>query len=158
VAARGWGGNVYLTELNANQEEDGSLRNSPDDFYGEGIWLSSWHGVAPTAWCYFANTAPVFSQGLIRGTVLDARGRPVSLGTVEVYRPGSEEIIARGAIHPDGSYVIGALRAGEYLVRAFSGRRVSRISGTTQVELAKYTNLDLKLRPYPRWRSPEDRR
>jgi len=38
--------------------------------YGEGVWLSRWHGVAPTAWCYFANTTPVFSQGLIRGTVL----------------------------------------------------------------------------------------
>ena len=154
VAARGWGGDLCLTEINANQEEDGSLRNSPDDFYGEGVWLSRWHGVAPTAWCYFANTAPVFSQGLIRGTVLESDGvARASSGRVEVYRPGSEEAIARAAIHPDGSYVVGGLGAGEYVVRAFSGVRVGRIPGTVGVELARYTTLDLRLRTSSRRRS-----
>ncbi len=145
VAAGGWGGDLYLDELNANQAQDGSLRNSPDDFYGEGIWLSRWHGVAPTAWCYFANTAPVLSQGFIRGAVRETNGIPASSGTVTVYRPGSEQVIARAAIHPDGSYVVAGLRAGEYVVRALSNRQVSRISGIVSVELAQYRTLDLTL-------------
>ena len=145
VAAGGWGGDLYLDELDANQAPDGSLRNSPDDFYGEGVWLSRWHGVAPTAWCYFANTAPVLSQGFIRGAVRETNGVLASSGTVTVYRPGSEQVIARAAIHPDGSYVVAGLRAGGYVVRALSNRQVSRTSGGVSVELAHYTTLDLTL-------------
>jgi hypothetical protein len=33
---------------------DGSMPNSPDDLKAYIVWLSSWHGVAPTAWLYFA--------------------------------------------------------------------------------------------------------
>jgi len=153
VAAGGWGGDFCLSELNANQEEDGSLPGSPDDFHGEGVWLTHWHGVAPTAWCYFANTAPVFSQGLIRGTVFESGGAPANSGTVEVYRPGSEKAIARAAIHPDGSYVVAGLRAGEYVVRASSGRRASRVSGALEIGLARYVTLDLSLQSYSQRRS-----
>ncbi len=158
AAARGWGGDLCLTELNANQEGDGSLRGSPDDFHGEGVWLTRWHGVAPTAWCYFANTTPVFSQGLIRGTVLESGGVvPASSGTVEVYRPGSEKLIARAAVHPDGSYVVAGLRAGGYVVRALSGRRASRNSGLLDVSLVRNTTLDLTLEPYSHRRSRRTR-
>jgi len=153
VAAGGWGGDFCLSELNANQEADGSLPGSPDDFHGEGVWLTRWHGVAPTAWCYFANTAPVFSQGLIRGTVFESGGVPAKSGTVEVYRPGSEKAIARAAIHPDGSYVVAGLRAGEYVVRASSGRRASRVSGALDIGLARYVTLDLTLQSYSQRRS-----
>jgi len=158
VAAGGWGGDPFLDEINANQAPDGSLRNSPDDFYGEGVWLSRWHGVAPTAWCYFANTAPVFSQGLIRGTVFDSGGiTPANSGTVTIYSGESGQAVARGAIHPDGSYVVAGLQAGHYVVRASSGRRAARNIGLLDVELARYTTLDLTLRNYWRWRNPKDK-
>jgi hypothetical protein len=43
-------------ELVAQQRPDGAQPGSPDDFAGGGVWTTRWHGVAPTAWLYFALT------------------------------------------------------------------------------------------------------
>jgi hypothetical protein len=149
ISARGWGGDLYLAELQANQEADGSLRNSPDDFYGEGVWLSRWHGVAPTAWCYFANTCPVFSQGMIRGTVFSPdQASAAQSGTVMVYSGVTGQPVAQATIHPDGAYVVAGLPEGDYVVQAVSGRYATRGQDRASVHLAAYTNLNLALQPY----------
>jgi len=44
----------FLQELLAQQRCDGAVPGSPDDFTGGGMWTTRWHGVAPTAWLYFA--------------------------------------------------------------------------------------------------------
>ncbi|RME43067.1 MAG: hypothetical protein D6791_16320, partial [Chloroflexi bacterium] len=56
VATGGQGANDLLLELLAQQERDGAMPGSPDDFTGGGVWTTRWHGVAPTAWLYFALT------------------------------------------------------------------------------------------------------
>jgi hypothetical protein len=44
----------FVQELLAQQRLDGAVPGSPDDFTGGGVWTTRWHGVAPTAWLYFA--------------------------------------------------------------------------------------------------------
>jgi hypothetical protein len=54
VAVGGEGADDFLLELLAQQRRDGAMPGSPDDFSGGGVWTTRWHGVAPTAWLYFA--------------------------------------------------------------------------------------------------------
>lgn len=54
VAVGGQGAGDWVLELLAQQERDGAMPGSPDDFTGGGVWTTRWHGVAPTAWLYFA--------------------------------------------------------------------------------------------------------
>ncbi|MBK8900251.1 MAG: hypothetical protein IPM53_03625 [Anaerolineaceae bacterium] len=54
VASGGAGANELLGELLAQQRVDGAVPGSPDVFEGGGVWTTRWHGVAPTAWLYFA--------------------------------------------------------------------------------------------------------
>lgn len=63
ISVGGTGANDLLLELLAQQEQDGSVPNSPDAFSGGGVWASRWHGVAPTAWLYFALTDEPFHKG-----------------------------------------------------------------------------------------------
>jgi len=60
VALGGQGAGDFLLELLAQQERDGAMSGSPDDFAGGGVWTTRWHGVAPTAWLYFALTGEPF--------------------------------------------------------------------------------------------------
>jgi hypothetical protein len=60
VVAGGRGAQDYLDELRRQQRADGAMPGSPDDFRGDDIWLTRWHGVAPTAWLYFAETSGPF--------------------------------------------------------------------------------------------------
>jgi len=45
----------YLQEMLDQQATDGGMPNSRDSFNGYIIWLSPWHGIAPTAWLYFTD-------------------------------------------------------------------------------------------------------
>ena len=64
ICARGPGAQWLLDSiLNPTQRTDGSMPGSPDDWAGDGIWLTSWSGIAPTAWLYFANTRSPFAVG-----------------------------------------------------------------------------------------------
>ena len=60
VAARGENSPYYWEQMASQQAPDGGLPNSPDDFRGYIVWLSRWHGVAPTSWLYFAGTCGPF--------------------------------------------------------------------------------------------------
>jgi hypothetical protein len=60
VAVGGDGADDLLVELLAQQQEDGAMPGSPDDFAGGGVWTTRWHGVAPTAWLYNALNAEPF--------------------------------------------------------------------------------------------------
>ena len=63
VAAGGEGAGRYLLELLAQQEWNGSMPGSPDEFNGGGVWTTRWHGVAPTAWLYNALCGGPFDFG-----------------------------------------------------------------------------------------------
>jgi len=54
IAVGGDGANDLVRELLAQQQNDGAMTGSPDEFNGGGVWTSRWHGVAPTAWLYNA--------------------------------------------------------------------------------------------------------
>ena len=54
AATGGAGAKDYLLEVQAQQRTDGAMPGSPDEFSGGGVWTTRWHGVAPTAWLYFA--------------------------------------------------------------------------------------------------------
>ena len=60
TVAGGRGAQFYLDELRRQQRDDGAMPGSPDDFWGGDVWLTRWHGVAPTAWFYFAETHSPF--------------------------------------------------------------------------------------------------
>ena len=60
VVAGGQGAQAYLDELRRQQRDDGAMPGSPDDFRGGDVWLTHWHGIAPTAWYYFAETSGPF--------------------------------------------------------------------------------------------------
>lgn len=51
---------LHLQDVIDQLAPDGGLPNSPDNFTGYIIWLSQWHGVAPTAWLYFVATGEPF--------------------------------------------------------------------------------------------------
>lgn len=61
VAERGENSQTYFDQVVSQQAPDGGVPNSPDDFLGYIVWLSRWHGVAPTAWLYFAGTGGPFA-------------------------------------------------------------------------------------------------
>ena len=55
VSAGGPDAQDYLDVLASQQEADGSLAGSPDDWKTDHFgWLTTMHGIAPTAWFYFA--------------------------------------------------------------------------------------------------------
>jgi len=54
IAVGGEGANRFLRELIAQQEPEGGLSSSPEEYAGGGVWTTRWHGIAPTAWFYFA--------------------------------------------------------------------------------------------------------
>ena len=56
VAAGGPQAEALVLELLAQQRPDGALPGSPDEFSGGGVWTTRWHGIAPSAWLYFALT------------------------------------------------------------------------------------------------------
>jgi len=60
VATGGQGANDLIQEILAQQEINGAMPGSPDEFSGGGVWTTRWHGVAPTAWLYFALTCEPF--------------------------------------------------------------------------------------------------
>jgi hypothetical protein len=60
VVAGGRGAQFYLDELRRQQRDDGAMPGSPDGFQGGDVWLTRWHGIAPTAWLYFAETGGPF--------------------------------------------------------------------------------------------------
>lgn len=60
AAVGGAGAGDAVLELLAQQRPDGAMPGSPDDFNGGGVWTTRWHGVAPTAWLYFALTGAPF--------------------------------------------------------------------------------------------------
>jgi hypothetical protein len=60
VAAHGEHSQFYWAEMANQQALEGGLPNSQDSFRGYIVWLSPWHGVAPTAWLYFAGTGGPF--------------------------------------------------------------------------------------------------
>jgi hypothetical protein len=60
VVAGGPNAAFYLDELRRQQRSDGAMPGSPDDFRGGDVWLTRWHGIAPTAWLYFAESGGPF--------------------------------------------------------------------------------------------------
>jgi hypothetical protein len=60
IAAHGQGSQYYFEQMTKQQADDGGMPGSPDSFTGYIVWLTQWHGVAPTAWLYFAATGGPF--------------------------------------------------------------------------------------------------
>ncbi len=64
VAAGGEHGREILDMLISRQAEDGSLIGSPENRTSCFGWLSTWKGLAPTAWLYFAIKGSPFNSFL----------------------------------------------------------------------------------------------
>jgi hypothetical protein len=63
VAAGGEDASVFLETLLVQQNSDGSMPGSPDEWSTDAFgWLSKMSGVAPTAWLYFATKGLPFPQ------------------------------------------------------------------------------------------------
>jgi hypothetical protein len=73
VAEGGQDAEELALELLAQQRPDGAMPGGPDEFNGAGVWTSRWHGVAPTAWLYFALSGEPFPPSTPAPPVL---GRP----------------------------------------------------------------------------------
>ena len=74
VAAGGEDASMFLDALLAQQNSDGSLPGSPDNWATDAFgWLSHWRGVAPTSWLHFAIRGQPFPE-ITRDT--DGDGQP----------------------------------------------------------------------------------
>ena len=61
ISVGGTAAQQFLEMLLSLQRDDGGMPGSPDNWSSECFgWLSSWTGLAPTAWLYFALTSPPF--------------------------------------------------------------------------------------------------
>jgi hypothetical protein len=60
VAAGGPDAAYFSGQLLAQQHPDGSMPASPDNWSSPFGWLSTWSGLAPTSWLYFALTGRPF--------------------------------------------------------------------------------------------------
>jgi len=60
ISVGGNGARDLLRELLAQQRPNGAMPGSPDNFSGDGVWTTRWHGVAPTAWLYNALSGEPF--------------------------------------------------------------------------------------------------
>jgi hypothetical protein len=54
IVAGGEHSQAYWEQMVKQQAADGGLPGSPDQFRSDAIWLTTMHGVAPSAWLYFA--------------------------------------------------------------------------------------------------------
>lgn len=85
VAAGGANGKALLDTLVAQQNPDGSMPGSPDnwasDTYG---WLSHWSGLAPTAWLYFAVKGLPFYSPLVVDIKANFSDAPINTTPDEV--------------------------------------------------------------------------
>jgi hypothetical protein len=91
AAAGGPGAGDLVLELLAQQREDGAIPSSTDDFNGAGVWTSRWHGLAPTAWLYFALTGEPFPRGADFYTVAPCRA--YDSRTVSPLFSGTERLV-----------------------------------------------------------------
>jgi len=65
VAAGGTDAQSFLDTLLSQQTANGSMPGSPDNWTTDAFgWLTSWHGIAPTAWLYFAVDGLPFPQAI----------------------------------------------------------------------------------------------
>lgn len=71
IAAGGEGGQSFFDMLISQQNPDGSMPGSPDNWATDvfGIWLSKWSGLAPTAWLYFSITGLPFLSLTIENAI-----------------------------------------------------------------------------------------
>ena len=60
IAAHGENSQYYWEQMAGQQALDGGIPGSPDNFRGYIVWLTPWHGIAPTSWLYFAGTGGPF--------------------------------------------------------------------------------------------------
>jgi hypothetical protein len=60
VVAGGEQSDFYWEQVRGQHWMSGGLPGSPDEFTGYVVWLTRWHGVAPTAWLYLAATGGPF--------------------------------------------------------------------------------------------------
>jgi hypothetical protein len=66
ISAGGQDAPYFLTMLLSLQREDGGMPCSPDNWPNDPFgWLSSWTGLAPTAWLYFALTKSPFPKDFL---------------------------------------------------------------------------------------------
>jgi hypothetical protein len=60
ISQRGKDSQYYWEQMAKQQTPEGCLPGSPDGFEGYIVWLTRMHGIAPTAWFYFAGTGGPF--------------------------------------------------------------------------------------------------
>jgi hypothetical protein len=67
IAMRGENSQFYWGEMLRQQAQDGGVPGTPlaNEFSAYIVWLTPMHGVAPTAWLYFAATGGPFFTGLM---------------------------------------------------------------------------------------------
>ncbi len=60
IAAGGENSQYFWQQMVKQQDGDGGLPGSPDSLSAYMVWLTKWHGIAPTSWLYFAGTGGPF--------------------------------------------------------------------------------------------------
>lgn len=79
AAIGGANANFFVQELVAQQQPNGSMPGSPDDFRGGGVWTTTWSGIAPTAWLYFTlNGEPFHTEPFVAYLPVLAQSLPMN--------------------------------------------------------------------------------
>jgi hypothetical protein len=133
VASGGIDAPAFLPMLTAQQKVDGSMPGSPNNWISNAYgWLSSWSGLAPTAWLYFA----------VKGLPFPAFVSVLAPNGSESWSIGSEQTIRWDSIGVRGSVWLELSRDGgvtwETMLRtANDGEATWRVTGpaTTQARV-----------------------
>ena len=98
IAAGGEDAGDMLLEVLGQQENDGGMVGSPDEFSGGGVWTTRWHGVAPTAWLYNALCGEPFHPGSQSLCTQDTRNKFINWsGGVSI--TADQNVVAVGRPH-----------------------------------------------------------
>jgi hypothetical protein len=92
------GAQHVMDQIHALQAADGSFPQSVDDFSGWGAWVTSWHGLAPTAWVYFVHAGSPLQTAYFSDDPLQAGTTTVRAAHVEELRVRIDALRARAGL------------------------------------------------------------
>ncbi len=111
IVAGGPGAQAYLADLRRQQQyASGAMAGSPDEFTGDHVWHFNRHGIAPTAWLYFAEAGGPFDNPLTLTESVDpeavAAGSVVTFGiAVETGGTQAADVVVTDTLFPNTAFL-----------------------------------------------------
>jgi hypothetical protein len=140
VAAGGEHSQQILDALLAQQESDGGLPGAPDAWNTSADWSTTWKGVVPTTWLYFALTGLPFLEEFEAGFSGNVVYRGDQRGSVHLYATNAAVVEAR-RLSATGTYSFLKKDLGEvYRIKCFCDANSNAVQDAWEPVSAYMTN------------------